>query len=224
MQFEVFSNELVMNIKVSIFIATLLDLLLVPSSLSAPFPADQVDPAITVYHKVNKLSKEDLEHGRIETEKMLQALPEMRVWARTSKSPFYRFAVRQYAGEALGWWLYWKVGTDKLSDEYYSPSACLSPTPRRHGEIEISKLTDVSAKDRAEHYWSCFVFESFNIRNAPSDRQLWHDAAMGKVNRQQFIKKRAESEIQPGTKTSEYFFRAVKPWATLNKTSVHPKF
>jgi hypothetical protein len=52
-----------MTVKSFIFIAALLTSNLIPSARCAPFPADQIDPAVTVYHNVNVLTKEDLEHG-----------------------------------------------------------------------------------------------------------------------------------------------------------------
>jgi hypothetical protein len=152
---------------------------------------------------------------------MLHDLPEMRQWVKQSNNPFYSFAVRQFAGEGLGWWLYWELLDEKPGDSVYSPSACLSPTPRRHGEIEIAKFTKYPSRKRAEHYWSCFVYESFNIRNSEHEIHLFRDAALGKINREQFIKKRSESEIETVRRTYKFYRAIVCPWAKKQRITTH---
>lgn len=174
-------------------------------------------PAKTTSQVIYKRTKEDLAHGKTQTERMLHDLPAMRQWL-TKDNPLYDFAVQHYAADAQGRRIYWVP----FKEDGWKTTGCnaisVVATPNRTGSICIRKIDfQTGAPISANKAWACFVFEALNTQNGYRYTQIISDARTGVLSREQFILRAAEDEFRNVIEQKRFYKQIVEPWARRNR-------
>ena len=174
-------------------------------------------PAKTTSQVIYKPTKEDLAHGKTQTERMLHDLPAMRQWL-TKDNPLYDFAVQHYAADAQGRRIYWVPFKEDGWKTIGCNAISVVATPNRTGSICIRKVDfQTGAPISANKAWACFVFEALNTQNGYRYTKIISDARTGVLSREQFILRAAEDEFRNVIEQKRFYKQIVEPWARRNR-------
>gem|GEM_PF-1968334 len=160
-----------------------------------------------------KPTKDDLAHGKLQTEQMLHDLPAMKQWL-TKGNPFYDFAVEHYAADAKGNSIFWVP----FVEDGWKTDGCnaisVSAKDDVCGSISIRKFDcKTNRAFLAEELWFCFIFESFNTFNGHRFNKIKSEARAGKMTREQFILSSCNDEYLNAKQTKKYYLDYVIPWS-----------
>ncbi len=168
-----------------------------------------------------KPTKEDLAHGKTQTEHMLNDLPAMRQWL-TKDNPFYDFAVNHYAADATGRRIYWIPFEENGWETASCNANSVTAKDDTCGRISIRKVDYATGKPLSpESLWTALVFESFNTWHGHRFNKIKLDAISGKLSREQFIIKSAEDEYLNAKETNRFYLSKVIPWSKRNQKSTN---
>lgn len=170
-------------------------------------------PAKTTSQVIYKPTKEDLAHGKTQTERMLHDLPAMRQWL-TKDNPFYDFAVQHYAADAQGRRIYWVPFKEDGWKTRGANAVSVTAKGEYCGSISISKF-DFQSKEplASENLWACLVFEGFNTFEGDRFNTIKSDAIKGRISREEFILRSSEDEYLNAKETNRLYLTKVVPWS-----------
>ncbi len=216
--FSVFSSfrEYLLQRYISQIVFAVLLLILATNSLCSFSSSLYAAP---ISHSVQqRLSPADLKHGERELFKMLTSLPAMRQMVKKDDL-LWRWAVRQYAGEASAGRIVWT----------HMPSDYSLYTLASHSGPYGGKLATIAIRARefgrpipAEELWSSFVFESINIQKNNEFMEIYKDAMAGKIGEDEYVQRHAQLEFSASQDTYRLYRLFIKPYADKKHFVTHP--
>lgn len=166
----------------------------VPSNLTPSFEAAE-------YRKF-PISKADIQHGKEQFAQLKKDRPEMAGYVEAGDGA-YNSLVRQFAGEGVGYRIFWKNESPQNGadgENHYDEHP-----PR--GLVRV-KRQNKDAYDKAEAQWSTLVYEVINIRTTPSFQKAWTDALAKRINKEEWMRICCSLEFRT-MKRAKSFYREV---------------
>jgi tetratricopeptide (TPR) repeat protein len=152
------------------------------------------------------LSDDALRHGEQQLRRMLHDRPEMVLIAEEG-SFLWNWALRKFAGEDLDSLVDW-------SPEHVSLSAAASyiPVGTEHAAVQVNPCdSSVPVSFRPDRLWSCFVFETFNLRAHAQFNELHTVAVQGGIERESYIRRTLAVEDQSQALTRRWYVNTFLP-------------
>lgn len=137
------------------------------------------------------LSAKELAFGEEQVETMVRDRPEMSRYVQKG-DPVWDFCARQFGGEAIGAGIEWNNSLPVGANSDYQ-----IPDGNQSGDICV-RIYDpyTHKKNTCEELWSYALYELCNIRSNKQQEVVWDDMLSGKINRSEFIKRKAQLEYQ----------------------------
>lgn len=166
--------------------------------------------------KTKHLTDEDIAYGEQQVGNMLHDRPQMATCVKKGDW-LWGWAVRQFAGEALGCRIRWnkeKPSGDSRGDNSY-PNA-----DQKIGYIRVSNVTAKGLPLNGEEQWSVAVFELHNIRNARGFEQTDRDAYDGKIlTAKEYVRRITQLEFKADLQRRRFYSHQWVPHAKKNVLS-----
>ncbi len=162
-----------------------------------------------------------LEHGRRQVEYMIKDRPSMGAYRTETgfklvrpADPFYKWAVRKFAGEDTKSPVFWDASSPATEAEHTPPhddDVGLIRVSRKIGRDDVGEW---KGKEKAfEVLWSQAIFELNNIGGFAAFLELHDRALNGRIERESYIMESAKSEHIAYLKTNTFFRETWVPWA-----------
>lgn len=132
------------------------------------------------------LDAEKLAHGRKQFSQMIADRPVLRVFATAELESMKKWAIRQFAGESIGYPVYWN--NSPLPEGVGASSKPKHCAPEGKAYLRLGSEGRSNRDDQAEFLWSGLVFEFFNLRNGPEFQKLDDSAFQGRISRNEFVR------------------------------------
>lgn len=174
------------------------------------------------YHSSKRvdLSPESLKHGEQQLRAMIRDRPGLEPFLDPDGA-LWRWAVRRFAGEALGEPIDWDPAPPLDSEAEH-----VAPMPGRRGRIRVKPYDDALPAADAdaifEALWSHLVFELHNIGLVPRFEALRQQAAAGNVSKRQFVERIFRYEQEAVQQTRGYYVKVYLPWVAEKGLKTDP--
>jgi tetratricopeptide (TPR) repeat protein len=192
------------------------------ADLKAAVALDADDPAakFEAYPK-NKLSGEEIEHGKRQVRQMLHDRPAMDEHGEKAAA-LIDWAARKFAGEDLRREIAWDA-TEPLG--FNSDNNASSNSPRIKIRIRKSYLdgTNRGKPQSFEEMWYLAVFELYNITSAEDFNRLNEEAFQARLTRDAYVTAKVNCESRAAEKTRAFYICVFLPWAAKYRVPTNPQ-
>ncbi|MGB7345061.1 MAG: hypothetical protein WBD20_12680 [Pirellulaceae bacterium] len=156
-----------------------------------------------------------LDHGRKQFQKMIEARPVLARYDRADALPQKQWAIRQFAGEGLGFVVFW-------SDRTPPKGIVAAHSVSKHvGHLHLATHWPDS-KGLDERLWAAMTFEFFNLRNWAAWRRLDELALLGKLSRNEFVFGKFEREYDAYQHLQFHYAKNYLPWVSQVGNATNP--
>ena len=156
------------------------------------------------------LPEEALEHGRGQVRAMVEDRPGLAKYL-TPGDALWEWAVRRFAGEALGEPIDWDP-----TPPVHSEAEHVAPVRGRRGRIRVEPYDDAMpgapAGEVFEALWSHIVYELHNIGYVPRFEALRRLAADGSLTKREFVEQIFRYEYEAVQQTRAFYVKVYLPW------------
>ncbi len=165
----------------------------------------------------------DMEFGRQQVDQMMADRKEMRNCV-DKNDVIYNWATRQFAGEAAGQRIYWRV-------ESFAgyPAGCLSyccsPTSTSQGYITIRERYESRPQNQqnlsGERLWACAVYELYNVSYVKEQDDRDAAAFAGSLSRGEYVEAITRQEFKAVRRTVDFYQAVWKPYSQSRGLETH---